>query len=101
MTANQYQAIINRLIKEHDITVVTYYKSFHGNAIVSEKKIWIPKPVCETSFYISLHEIGHIVSEIPDNDSTWKHEYAATKYALDKANEEGVIYSDELIQSIK
>jgi hypothetical protein len=102
MTAKQYQAIIRKLIKEHDITVVKYYNSFQGNALIEEKKIWIPKPVCETSFYIALHEIGHVISGL---DSTkqpnWLHEYEATRYALEQAKMEGIDFSEEMIQAIR
>ena len=101
MTPNQYQAIINRYIKEHNIILAGYYKTTHGSAALSERKIWIPKPVNECTFYICLHEIGHIVAGNTDDDSNWLCEYEATKYGLEEARKLKIKYSVELTECIK
>jgi hypothetical protein len=100
MTAFQYQKLVNRYIKEHNIKVAGYYKRSCGNALIEERKIWIPKPVIELNFYICLHEIGHVVTN-ETTDSDWLGEYKATKYGIEEAKKCGVEFSKEVMECIK
>jgi HEPN domain-containing protein len=100
MTAFQYQRIINKYLKEHNIKVEGYYKRSHGLAWIEERIIRIPKPVIELNFYICLHEIGHVVTnDITDSD--WLGEYKATKYGIEEARKWGVEYSKEVMECIR
>lgn len=55
---------------------VTYWADFHNHAVC------IPVPVDDYSFYLAMHEIGHIVK----GDGYWSHkiEYTAEQWALAK-----------------
>jgi hypothetical protein len=101
VTALQYQLIINKLIKQHDIAVDKYYRTPHGQALINKRTIRIPKPVNELTFYICLHEIGHILSNLKETDSNWLHEYEAAKYGIQEAKRNDVIYSKELMECIR
>ena len=55
---------------------VTYWADYHNHAVC------IPVPVDDYSFYLAMHEIGHLVK----GDGYWSHkiEYTAEQWALAK-----------------
>jgi hypothetical protein len=65
---------------------VTYWADFHNHAVC------IPVPVDDYSFYLAMHEIGHIVK----GDGYWSHkiEYTAEQWALAKRYVRYHIYND-------
>lgn len=62
--------------------------------IDGSKTIGIPYVKDELSFIICLHEIGHIVKNMP-NDRTWLAEYEATKFVFDECKKLKIKLSKE------
>jgi hypothetical protein len=101
VTARQYQEIIDRYLKDNNIKVAGYYRTIWGNSWIKTREIKIPKPVNQCSFYICLHEIGHILAPIDYNAPIWLHEYHATKFALDESRKLGIEYGKEVMEAIR
>lgn len=102
-TRKGYQKIITELLKNNNIKVLRYYRTVHGQAYLEERAIKIPKVTDELSFYIAAHEIGHIVAVdngLSLHEPRWKHEYEATKYALDKAREYKIRFPKKVYEAI-
>lgn len=57
---NKYQAHIESLCNEHEITRVVIHGRAHAD--VPKKIIYLPAAIGEKAYFISLHEIGHIMT---------------------------------------
>lgn len=86
-----YEGFISR----HSIKVRRWRSGVGGKADMSRKMIWVPVIKHLGDFWVAMHEIGHILSELP---ATWRpppcelivHEYEADMFALSQCQALGL-----------
>ena len=82
----EYEKIIKRLCKQYGIRVIRNFKSACGRACFDENWIKIPERFDTLDkFYVSLHEIGHIVEG--ESEKVYMSEYNAMQWGLNKMKE--------------
>lgn len=68
-------------------------------ADIDSRRVTIPIPVCEWSFLVALHELGHVSTGFRLRH--YLMEYNAEKWAIKRAKEKYGIHSEEYIQDAK
>lgn len=67
-------------------------------ADMDEARVWIPFPVDAFSFYVCMHEIGHVVTG--HRSYAYLQEVAAEQYAIRKCKQYG-LYSKAIVNDAK
>ena len=87
-----YQMHIRMLLKRYNIRVLKWIhwgnRGATGYAYLGERKVIIPIPKTLKSFYIALHEIGHIVRRFTSGDEYYL-EYLAETWAFNHMEQWG------------
>lgn len=79
-TADRLAAHVRHLADEHEVTVVHQGR---GIAYRKERRVTIPEVRGRSSYFVALHELGHVVG--PNPRRRLDQEVAAWRWALDHA----------------
>ncbi len=90
-----FQKIIDFLLRKHQIKVVKWSRSSCGRAWVLKREVKIPKATNKDRFCVALHEIGHIVKNARKKTlGLWKSEWLAEQYVFQTAEKFGIDISE-------
>ena len=87
---NSRYLIVKKYLDRYGITVAKWMPYNNGDHVeyladMDQYRVWIPFPVDDFSFYICMHEIGHIVTG--HRSYAYLQEVAAEQYAIRKSKQ--------------
>lgn len=68
-------------------------------ADIDSRRVTVPIPVCDWSFLVALHELGHVSTGFRLRH--YLMEYNAERWAIKRAKESYGVYSEEYVQEAK